>query len=531
VSVNLLLRGGSVVDGSGAPPRAADVLVGAGRILAMGRVDDYDLDGTEVREVAGLTVCPGFVDIHTHSDLTLLSSPAAYSKVGQGVTTEVVGNCGLGAAPLVDGVDRVALRLALSYLDLDPEVAWSWSDLAGYLRELTAAGPSLNVATLTGHLPLRAGVVGFGDESASRAQVDRMTGLLADSFAQGSVGLSTGLVYAPLCYAAPDELLALGAVVAAHSRVFTWHVRDYTDELLPSVAQAIEVARRTGCRTQISHLTTAGRRNWGSVAGALELVDRARLDGLEVGVDIYPYVFGNAPLSQVLPAWVQEGGFDAMARRLADAAVRDRIRAGWRRRPFGWADVTISWVPSDSAAVPAIGLTVAELAARTDRDGDDVALELLGEIGNSVLVILGARSEEDLRAVLDHPGSVIASDGLSLDPEGVTGQGTPHPRCYGCFPRYLVHYAGHSDAEFGAAVRKCTAAPAAIVGLADRGLLGPGAVADIVVLDRARLADRATFSEPQAYPDGIELVLVNGEIVVDHGSHTAARAGQVLGPP
>ena len=515
----LLLTGGRVVDGSGSPEVSADVLVRDGRIAAIGT----GLSASVVRDVTGRVICPGFVDIHTHSDLTLLSDPRALSKVHQGVTTEVVGNCGLGVAPLAPGAPVGLIRQAVGYLDLDPAVDWSWPDLAGYFAALTAAGPGVNVASLVGHLALHGSVVGFTDRPAGAAEVDRMCGLLGEALDAGAVGLSTGLVYAPLPYVRDDELLALASVVAGRDRIFTWHVRNYDDALVDSVTQAVRVARATGARTQISHLAAVGRRNWGAVRRALDLVDAANADGFDVGVDIYPYLHGNAPLSQLLPAHTQEGGPEAWMPRLADPAVRAEVRDAWVDRPTGWDEITVSWT-SRPAPDPVVGQTVAALAGAAGVDGAQVVLDLLAALGNGVLMTAGGRSDDDLRAVLGHPATVVASDGLALDPGGVTGAGVPHPRSYGTFPRYLHRYA----TDLPDAVRRCTSAPAARVGLADRGSLRPGAPADVVVFDPARLADRATFTAPHQFAAGIDLVLVNGAVTVDGGEHTGVRAGSVL---
>ncbi|MFD0575619.1 N-acyl-D-amino-acid deacylase family protein [Dactylosporangium darangshiense] len=512
----LLLQGGTVLDGTGAPGVVADVLVRDGVVAAIGpglRADGPVFDAT------GRVVCPGFVDIHTHSDLTLLSDPRALSKVHQGVTTEVVGNCGLGVAPLPPGADVAAIRQAVSYLDLDldPAVALDWHDLPGYLAAVAAARPSLNVAALVGHVALHAAVCGFDDRPAGSDELDRMCGLLADALDAGALGLSTGLVYAPLTYVREEELTALAGVIAAAGAVFTWHVRSYDDGLLDSVAQALRVARATGCRTQISHLAAVGRRNWGTVRRALDLVEAANADGLRVGVDIYPYLHGNAPLSQLLPAWAQEGGASAWAPRLRDAGVRERIVAGWADRPTGWEEITVSWT-SRGDADPVVGRTVADLG------GAGAALDLLAELGAGVMMTAGGRSEDDLRAVLTHPDAVVASDGLALDPGGVTGAGMPHPRSYGCFPRYLERYA----TDLPDAIRRCTSAPASLIGLPDRGVLRTGAPADVVVFDPAAIAGPATFTAPHQLAAGIDLVLVGGAPTVERGAHTGRRAGRVL---
>jgi N-acyl-D-aspartate/D-glutamate deacylase len=527
MTLALILAGGLVVDGTGAAPLLADVHIVDGRIthIAPSSESDEYRGEAEVRDVSGHVVCPGFVDIHTHSDMTLLSNPLAHSKVHQGVTTEVVGNCGLGVAPTVTGTDMQALRASVSYLDLDPAVAWTWASTASYLDVVAGARPSINVAMLTGHIPLHAGVVGFDDRSADSHDRDRMCGLLADSFRAGSVGLSTGLVYSPLFHADADELHALASVVAAHDRVFAWHVRDYGDDLIPSVTQALTTSRDTGCRTEISHLCAVGRRNWRKVAQVLDLVDVARADGVQVGVDIYPYLHGNAPLIQLLPAWAQDGGPVATASRLRERAVRLRIRTEWENRALTWDDVTINWLPAGFGA-DLVGQNVASLAEAEAVDGDEYVLDLLGRFGSSIMMVAGGRSEDDLRQVLGHPATVVASDGLALDPTGPTGSGNPHPRSYGCFPRYLSRFVEPSGVVD--AIRRCTSAPAAQVGLADRGVLAVGRPADVVVFDPATLGDTATFVEPHQFPTGIKLVIVNGEIVVDGQQHTQARSGAVL---
>jgi N-acyl-D-aspartate/D-glutamate deacylase len=525
----LLLAGGLLVDGTGAPPRVADVLIRHGRVVAVDAGLTARAEGAVVRDVTGRLVCPGFVDIHTHSDLTLLSDPRALSKVHQGVTTEVVGNCGLGTAPLAsDGAAE--LRAAVSYLDLDPAVRFGWRDVGGYLETLAAARPGVNVAALAAHLPLRATVCGLADRPATATEVSRMTALLRAALDAGAVGLSTGLVYSPLPAAKETELLALGHTVAAAGRLFAWHLRNYDDHLLASAEQAVRVARRTGCRTQISHLAAVGRRNRGAVTRVLDLVDTARADGFDVGVDTYPYLHGNAPLAQLLPAWAQDGGPAAWMPRLRDPHVRDQVRAAWTDRPTTWDEITVSWTARPGPD-PAVGHTVRELAEEAGASGDDLVLDLLAELGTGVMMTAGGRDAGDLATVLAHPATIVASDGLALDPAGVTGAGLPHPRSYGCFPRYLRGFVGAGPAALAGAVRRCTSAAAARVGLAGRGVVRPGAAADVVVVDPGRLRDTATYTDPHRLAEGIDLVLVNGVAAVDGGRHTGGRAGTVLRAP
>lgn len=496
--MNFLLAGGTLVDGTGAAPRLADVLVTGDRVT------DVLTPGTKVRgvprvDVPGRVVCPGFVDIHTHSDLTLLSNPLAHSKVRQGVTTEVVGNCGLGVAPL--GTDVAALRAAVAYLDQDPAVAFAWRTVGEYLDAV--AGRSVHVATLVGHIPIRAAVMGFADRPATAAEVDAMCAVLADALADGALGLSTGLVYPPLRAAGTDELRALAEVVADHDAVFAWHLRDYGDDLVPSAAEAVRIAELTGARTQISHLAAVGQRNWGRVDDVLAMPG--------VGFDTYPYLAGNAPLSQLLPDFVTP---DA----LTDPGVRAEVARAWTGNALPWTEITVS----GGAAETVLGRTIAELADGSAAPSE-VAMDLIAAHGHAVIMTAGGRSERDLRTVLSHPDTVVASDGLALDPAGPTGHGFPHPRSYGTFPHAIAEFRD----QLATVVHKCTQAPAVRVGLTDRGVLAPGRLADIVVLDMERLADRATFTRPQRFPAGVERVFVAGTMVVAAGEHTGARPGGV----
>lgn len=528
----LVLLDGLVVDGTETQPVFGTVTVRDGLVAAVDAGTAPVPAEAEVLDMTGLVVLPGFVDIHTHSDVTILSTPDAPSRVRQGITTEVVGNCGLAPTPLTSTVDREAVRAAVSYLDLDRDIAWDWNDLGGYLECLRERGPAVNVAALAGHLPLHVAACGFGEHAASPAQIKAMQSLLDEEFTQGAWGLSTGLVYAPLTTVTEPELTALAEVVAEHGAVFSWHVRDYQDALLPSIDVAIRVARRAGCRTQLSHVNAVGRRNWAKIDEALRRIDAARADGLDVAMDIYPYLHGSAPLSQLLPDWAQNGPATTWRPRLRDPAIRDRVTASWQGRSVGWDEITISWLPA-GADQTSVGRTVTSLAEAAGRSGDEVALDLLADHGTAALMVAGGRSPDVLRQVLAHPACVVASDGLSLDPDGPTGAGVPHPRSYGCFPRYLHDYVLADDqdrlAGLAEGVARCTSRPAERVGL-DRGILRAGAAADIVVIDPARLRDRATLTDPQQFADGIVHVFVNGDPVVTNGVATGRRPGRVLSP-
>ncbi|MBX3029004.1 MAG: D-aminoacylase [Chloroflexi bacterium] len=527
MDADLLLTGGLVVDGAGTPPRLADVAVTAGRIVALG-----DLAATPAGEridATGLVVAPGFIDLHAHSDLTLFSDGGARSAVAQGITTQVVGNCGIGPFP-APATRAGEVRAAAALIDLDPAVPLDWVSAAGYRAALAAAGTAIHVAPLCGHLALRVAVAGPRAGPLDATERLRLGELADEALAEGAVGLSTGLMYPPARDADALELDVLGRVAARHGRVFAMHLRDYAGGLLDAVDEAIGVARRTGCRLQLSHLAVAGRRNHGSVARALERVDDARAAGLDIGVDIYPYLAGSANLSQLLPGWAQAGGPDAIVARLADPAVRQRVADEWRATlHLGWDEVRVSLVDEELREA-VLGRTIGEAADVLGCSPDEAAMTLIARTRDHVQMVAFGRSEADLHAVLRHPAACIGSDGLALDPDGPTGVGHPHPRSYGCYPRLL----GRVVREDGLltledAIRMSTSAPAARLGLSDRGRLAPGLAADLVVFDAATVLDRATFEEPARFPEGIAHVVVAGVPVIRDGRQLpGVRPGRVL---
>ncbi len=524
--LDLVLAGGSVIDGTGAPRRRADVGVAGGRIVAIG-----DLSAGAAKERIDATdrvVAPGWVDLHSHSDLTLLSDGRAIGKVAQGVTSEVNGNCGMGGVPLPPAVADLT-RAANATIDPDRAVSWEWTDLAGYVRALHDAGMAINTAPLIGHLTLRIAVAGEAarplDDAERRALVAAIDACLDD----GATGVSTGLMFPPAMSADFEELVAIGRAVARRDRLFAIHMRNYSDDLLDAVTEALAVARASGCRLQISHLAVAGRRNWGKVPRALELIEAARADGADVGVDIYPYIAGSANLSQLLPGWAQDGGPAAIVERLSSAEERRKIREDWRESLFfGWDEVEVS--SSEPGLEDTLGMTVQAVADRWSMDPNETALELIERSDNRVQMVAYGRSEDDLRAVLTHPLTSIGSDGLAMDPDGPSSAGRPHPRSFGCYPRLLGRYvrdAGLLTLE--RAIEMSTSRPADRAGLADRGRIVEGAVADLVVFDPEAIVDAATFQEPTRRPVGIQEVVVAGQRVLADGRQVdAVRPGRAL---
>jgi len=532
---DLIVRGGVVIDGSGAPRRRADVGVARGRIAAVGAPAlkaPAAAAAAEVIDATGLCVAPGFIDIHSHSDVTLLVDGGAESKLGQGVTTEVVGNCGTSPAPL-DGAARARAAPGFARWGIDVD----WHDVAGYLGRL-AGGVAVNVATLVGHGTLRAGVYGYQAGRPGGAAWRRVRQALDEALRQGAFGLSLGLGYAPGCYADVAELSDLAAVVAGAGGFVSVHLRGEGELLLPSLDEALEVAARSGARLQVSHLKAAGR---GAACGerlqaAFARLDAARGRGLDVGCDFYPYAAASTTIAALFPPWTHDGGLEALKHRLRDSALWPVIatemaagRPDWDSpaAAAGWDGVVVTRAGSNRPDLP--GRSLQDLAAGAGVSPAACARDLALAEDGSVGIVLHMMREEDVTEVAAWGGSAVASDAAALSPRGPLGEGRPHPRAYGAFPRalaWLWREAGVWRLE--EAVRRMTGLPARVAGLPERGAIRPGAWADLVVFDPAQVADAATYDEPHRLPRGIPWVVVNGRVAVRGGAPTGVRAGHVL---
>ncbi|WP_214412072.1 N-acyl-D-amino-acid deacylase family protein [Sphaerisporangium fuscum] len=529
---DLLIRGALVVDGTGAPGRPADVGVAAGRltVLPPGR----PAEAPQVLDAEGMVVAPGFIDVHTHSDGITLITPGStpgggelvWASVLQGVTTEICGNCGSSLFPALPGrLEDMSRETRISF---GGEVG-IFQDFAGFAARHSARPRANHLASLVGHGTLRAGVLGHVDRPATPAELDTMCALLDLSLSQGAAGLSTGLIYTPGTYAGTDEVVALAAVAARHGKPYVTHLRDEMSRVEEALEEAVEIARRSGAALHVSHHKTAGKYAWGRTARTLPRIAELRAGGMDLTCDVYPYTAGSTSLSAMLPPWANDGGFPALAARLADPAERERMRRaiaegvpGWENTVGngGWDRISIACAPRH----PEIeGRTIAELAASGDADPVDVAAGLLTAEDGEVTIISHSMVEEDVQRVLAAPYAMIGSDGVPKP------GGRPHPRWAGTYPRVLGHY----SRELGlltleSAVHKMTGMAAARFGLAGRGVVRDGAHADLVVFDPATVADRATFAEPLLPPAGIRTVIVGGEIVVRDGLPAPARPGTVL---
>jgi N-acyl-D-amino-acid deacylase len=523
---DLLIRGGDVIDGTGAPARRVDVAIRGDRIAAIER--DSAGGAEHVIDAQGHVVAPGFIDVKTHSDFTLPLYPRAESRVHQGITTEVLGSCGFTAAPVPSGrLTAVADYLAA----MAPSLALREITFAGYLDSFPAT--SVNVAMQVGHNTVRTAVMGLQDRAPTMQEQATMEWLADEAFDAGAIALSSGPFTAPGAFARPQELESLAAVAARRGAGYTTHLRNEAGAVFSALQEAIAVAQRTGARTRIVHAKVSGAGSWGGAPRLLDELERARARGVPIDCDQYPYTTALNPLRNLLPAWVQEGGADPMLQRLGDPQARADIRRELAARglnAFGhirsWEAVRISTSP---ALPESVGRTIADLAAEQQLDPVDALCAILIADRCATRGFIAAMEEEDVRAFVACPWVFVGSDGRATGPGGPLARDLPHPRFYGTFPRVLGHYVRDLELlTLPQAIHKMTGGPAAALRLTDRGVLRSGAIADITVFNPTTVADRATFIEPRRYPSGIAHVIVNGEIVINDGDHTGALPGRVL---
>jgi N-acyl-D-amino-acid deacylase len=529
LDVDLLLRGGSVIDGAGNPAVAADVAVSHGRVAAVGRLDG--LTARRVLELDGLTVSPGFVDMHAHSDLQILAEPEHLAKVAQGITTEVLGQDGLSYAPTTDATLEV-LRAQLSgWNDDPPGFDWDWRSVGEYLDRLDQ-GITVNAAYLVPHGTVRMMVVGDEDRPATEVELEEMKRLVARGMEEGAVGLSAGLTYTPGMYASEEELVALCRVVARYGGYYCPHHRNYGGRALEGYAECFRIARAAKVPLHLTHAHLGFPQNRGRAGELLAMVDEAAAEGIEVTLDTYPYLAGSTYLHAILPAWVQEGGADAAVARLRDAELREQIRVeieetghpAYHEVPTDWSTVVVTGVREETNR-RAVGRSVAEVAAAENRRPIDLYCELLADDQLGATCVHHIGNEDNVRAIMAHPSHTGGSDGILVGDR-------PHPRAWGTFPRYLGQYARELGVlRLEDAVRKFTSLPAQRLGLWDRGLVRPGHAADLVVFDRDRVDEVGTYEDPRHTPTGLPYVIVNGQVVIDEGQHTGARAGRALRRP
>ena len=525
--LDVLIRNGRIVDGSGSPWFRGEIGIRGERIVSVRHAIRDET--ARVIDAAGLVVSPGFIDMHTHSDLRVFAHPEEDSKLLQGITTALIGQDGLSVAPIDDASKPPMMRrvsgLLGTYL---PE--WNWNSLAEFLARLDSLPPATNTLMLIPHGPIRTAVLGWENRPATPEELARMEAILARAFEEGGMGFSTGLIYPPGMYADRTELVALCRVAAAYGGFFVVHLRNEGDHVLESTREVAEICLEAGCPLHVSHLKVAGKANWGQAGKLLGLIDSYRQRGVEITFDQYPYVAGSTMLDAVIPPRFHAGGTAGLIERLQDPAVREEIRRiqdlvtpeRWENwvSLCGWDGIWVNAVATE-ANRSAEGRSIAELAAATGKRPIDVVCDLLVAEDDAVTMTVFYGCEEDVRAIMRHECMTICSD-------GIVG-GKPHPRVYNTCARFLGKYVREESVlSLPQAIRRMTSFPAQRLGLQDRGLLREGMVADITVFDPDTIIDTGTYAEPNQHPIGISHVLIAGRPAVEDGKLTDVRAGRVL---
>jgi N-acyl-D-amino-acid deacylase len=528
---DLLIHGGRIVDGTGNPSFLGDIAIHGNRIVAMGHLAGATAKRTI--DASGLTIAPGFIDIHNHSDYTLLADGDAQSMIRQGVTTMILGE-GESAAP-VGGMQSAPFRRVLM-TGGEPD----WTDFAGYFARLLRQGISTNVASYVGSSQIWTYVHGERAGPVTPAELDQMRALVRQAMEQGALGVSSSLSGPPGAWIDTDTLVAMCEAAAPYGGSYSTHMRTEGRGVFESVAEAIEIGRRAQVPVDIIHLKIAEHTMWGQMPELIATIARARAQGQQVQANVYPYRAGQNDLSSIVPPWAHEGGAQALIQRLKDPALRPRLESEILHGIPGsnWYDHYTATGGWDGMLLVSLsnpqykkfeGMRMNQVIEAMGKPPLDVLFELLEANGGSVPTVYFHHSEEDMRFALRQPFVSIGSDGTAVATEGPLAAGHPHPRYYGTFPRVLGRYVREDKVlTLEEAIRKMTSANAAKIGIFDRGILRPGMMADVTVFDAERIIDNATYAKPHQYATGVEYVIVNGGIVLERGRHTGARPGLVL---
>jgi N-acyl-D-aspartate/D-glutamate deacylase len=543
---DLLIQNAQVIDGTGQPAYPANIAIHNNRIAAIGHLN---AKAKQMIGARGLTVIPGIIDPHSHADLILPLNPARQAellrcKLAQGVTTTIVGNCGLGCAPVASTKAEAILRAVNAWMTPEP-VAWKWRTIGEYLDHLESKGLPLNVATLAPHGPIRISAMGLAKGAPSKSQMRTMRTMVERAMRDGALGLSTGLIYPPGMYSAPDELTELARVVADHDGIYTSHIRGSSELLIPAVRELLDLGRATGVRIHHSHNEAVGREHWPKIERVLRMEEDAEREGLRVSFDMFPYTAAATMMIAIYPPWALEGGVDQLIERLRDRKTRERIRRDIERRrpswppwrPGGWPHNLVKATSWDAIRIGYVesrrnkryeNRSLAELARLADQSPFDAVSDLIiAERGQVSMLIFEVTGERDGRELLTkyatHRLGAFCTDAEDY------GRGLPHPAAYGAFARIFAKFVREDGSlTLEEAVRKMTSHPAKIFGLRDRGVLRPGAIADLVLLDPKRITDRATYDFPRRQATGIHAVLINGRVALENGELKNDRCGRAI---
>lgn len=523
-----IIRNGTIYDGSGKPPEQADIAIQDGKIVYIGQT--LNSPAHKFIDATGLAVAPGFIDIHSHTDLSIFLNPLADSKLLQGVTTEVTGNCGIGFFP----VNQNRKNELESYLKMHgttlPGVGITWGSFEEYSQVLNQIGIGLNIAPLVGHSILRMAVMGSDNRVPSKGELAEMKRLLSESLKQGAWGLSTGLVYPPSSFGQTEELIELAKVLASLDALFTSHVRNESETLLESIDEVIRIGEESGARVQVSHLKAIGKPNWGKGKLALDKIKAASRKGVNIGADQYPYAASSTALTVVVPAWAHDGGVNALLERLANPELREKLQQeiGKEVNARGGPERIMIASVSSARNASLTGKNIAEIASMWQCGEEDAIVRLLLEEEAAVSAVYFSISPDDMEYILSSSMVAVGSDGMGMSVEKNSGK-VAHPRSYGTFSRVLGKFVREKQImTLETAIYKMTRLPAVRLQLFDRGLVKVGAVADLTLFDPNTVSDAADFTNPHKYSLGIKHVLVNGQLAVEDGKLTGVAAGCVL---
>lgn len=534
---DIVIKGGKILDGSGGKAYRADIGIKDDMICEID--SEINSGSADIIHADGYTVCPGFIDIHSHSDFSLIHNPRAESKVMQGVTTEITGNCGFSPAPVNPSRFDELMQYLVNTVAISEEEKedWKYRSQAEFLCGLENRGIAVNIASLVGHGTIKVGAMGFKKGEPSRREHDRMAEMLAEELEQGVFGLSSGLQYEPGVFSSFDELEKLLTVLRRYDGIYATHLKSEGKYLLECLDEAVRLAASTGVSLEISHLKAEGRSNWSKIELALALLDDAYNSGVDVGFDLYPYTAFGSGLMDLLPPWTRELGSGRMVDIISDTVLKEKILRdmesglpGWENPMEGmsWDRVRIASVAGDKNKEYE-GLNLMQISEEMGCTAAEAVLRLVADERGAVKMVFFGMREEDIITIMKHPRTIFCTDGRAVAPYGRTGKGKPHPRYYGTYPRILGHYVRDLRViPIEEAVKKMTLLPAEKMKLKGRGQLKKGNFADIVVFDENTIIDRATFDEPHSFPQGIIHVLANGQSVVWEGQHTGRLPGKIL---
>ena len=524
--IDIVIKNVQIYAGDGKQPIEADIAIDNGKIVSIGHMDcecQQVIDGT------GQAACPGFIDMHSHSDLRVMHQPTPEEKLRQGITTELYGQDGLGVAPMrrKDAGTMATLVSGLNgYID---DNDWCWDSFAGYLEKLETYSLPVNAAVLASHGPIRMQVLGMSDRQPDARETHALSDILEQALDEGAFGFSTGLIYPPCSFAGTEELVAYNKVAARHNAPFVVHQRDEGYRIRQSFTELLEITRQTGVHLHVSHLQANGRINWHLMDEVLSMADRHINEGGRISWDRYPYIAGCTVLSAVLPQWTFADGTEALIKNLTEPDYRQKIHdefekdlEHWNNRSItiGWHNIFVTSVQTEGNKWME-GKHIAELSDITRKHPVDVLCDVLAEEKLAVTMVIFYGSEDVLEKVLTHPAATIGTDGVYAS--------KPHPRLFGCYPRFINEFVNKRKLlTMSEAIRKMTSYPASLLGIKDRGLLKEGYWADVVMMTPEKVRDKATYEDPSQFSDGINTVIVNGKISVLNGSFTGKLGGKVL---